>query len=220
MLRGCSLAGCSAAKVQAVRRHPTSRAQIPRDRALDSTLGLLADGYTFISKRCRSHGSDVFETRLMLQKVVCMQGEEAAEVFYAPERFTRKGAVPTPTLKLLQDRGSVQLLDGAAHRSRKRMFMSMMDARAIRRLADLSADVWDARLGTWAAMDKVVLLGEVQAILCRAVCEWAGLPLGEAEVGRRTREFAAMIDGAGAIGPRNWRGMVLRARSERWSRTS
>lgn len=118
----------------------TCRSQIPRDPAPDSTLALLADGYTFISKRCRSHGSDVFETRLMLQKVVCMQGREAAEVFYARDRFTRKGAVPAPTLKLLQDRGSVQLMDGEAHRSRKLMFMSLMDPNAIRRLADLTAD--------------------------------------------------------------------------------
>ena len=59
--------------------------------AKDSTLALLLEGYEFISKRCRRYRSDVFETRLMLTKVVCMMGKEAAEVFYHPGRFTRKG---------------------------------------------------------------------------------------------------------------------------------
>jgi fatty-acid peroxygenase len=65
--------------------------RIPREKAWDSTLALLADGYTFISERCRRHGSDVFETRLMLQPVFCMLGEEAARVFYEPDRLTRVG---------------------------------------------------------------------------------------------------------------------------------
>src|SRR5215475_9242894 len=50
--------------------------QIPRDNSLDSTPALLSDGYRFISKRCRRHQSDVFETRLMLRKTVCVTGEQ------------------------------------------------------------------------------------------------------------------------------------------------
>ena len=90
-------------------------ASIPRDHQLDSTLALLSDGYTFISKRCRLYGSDIFETRLMLRKAICMMGEEAASVFYHANRFTRVGAMPKPALRLLQDTGSVALLDGQAH---------------------------------------------------------------------------------------------------------
>ena len=63
-----------------------------------------------------------------------------------------------------------------------------------------------------------MLFHEVEAILCRAVCEWAGAPLGEKDAGARTREFSAMIDGAGAFGPRNWRGQLLRSRTEQWAR--
>lgn len=44
------------------RTHATDSAR----RSLDSTLALLADGYTFIAKRCRRYESDIFETRLML----------------------------------------------------------------------------------------------------------------------------------------------------------
>jgi fatty-acid peroxygenase len=182
----------------------------------DSTLALLREGYAFIPNRCRRHGTDAFETRLMLRKAICMMGEEAAEVFYEPDRFTRKGALPQTTLRLLQDQGSAQVMDGEAHRHRKRMFMSLMSPESIRELADATDDRWRAQIGKWEGMDRVVLHDEAQEILCRAVCEWAGVPLAESEARQRAREFAAMIDGAGAVGPRNWRGQLLRARTERW----
>jgi fatty-acid peroxygenase len=184
----------------------------------DSTLALLSEGYAFIPTRCRRYGTDVFETRLMLTKAVCMLGEEAAEVFYEPSRFTRKGALPQTTLRLLQDKGSAQVMDDEAHRWRKQMFMSLMTPTGIQRLTDVMADQWRARIRKWEGMDDVVLFHEVEEILCRAACGWAGVPLAEPEAKQRTREFAAMIDGAGAIGPRNWRGQVLRARTERWIR--
>lgn len=192
--------------------------QIPRDKSLDSTLALLREGYTFVSRRCRHYRSDIFETRLMLRKAVCIMGEEATRIFYQAGRFTRKGALPVTTRKLLQDEGSLQLLDGEAHRRRKRNFMSLMTPERIERLADATAEEWRASLERWEVADEVVLHREVEEILCRAVCEWAGVPLSEPEVRRRTREFAAMIDGAGAFGPRNWWGMLLRARTDRWIR--
>jgi len=191
---------------------------IPRDKSLDSTLALLSEGYTFVSKRCQRYHSDIFQTRLMLTRAICIMGAEAATMFYAPDRFTRKKAMPITGLKLLQDKGSAQLLDGPAHRGRKRMFMSLMTPAGMEQLADLTAKHWQAAVEQWASMPKVVLDDAVQEILCRAVCQWAGVPLPESEAKQRTREFAAMFDGAGAVGPRNWRAQLLRARTERWIR--
>ncbi len=193
-------------------------ASIPRDKGPDSTLALLADGYTFIGTRCQRYGSDLFETRLMLQRAVCMTGEEAARVFYEPNRFTRRAAMPLTAVLLLQDLGSAMLLDGEAHRHRKRMFLSLMTPDGIGALAGLVADQWRAKVRTWATMDTVVLDDAVQEILCRAVCQWAGVPLSESEAKQRTREFGAMFDGSGAVGPRMLRGMLLRSRTERWIR--
>lgn len=185
---------------------------------MDSTLGLLRDGYRFIGKRCRRLQSDAFATRLMLQPAVCMLGAEAAEAFYAVDRFTRQGAMPAPTLRLLQDFGSVATLDGAAHRQRKQMFLSLMTPEAIARLVALLAREWEARLARWESQDVVVLDEETRDILCRAVCAWSGIPLTDEEARWRTHELGAMIDGAGTVGPRNWWGWLLRERSERWAR--
>ena len=191
---------------------------IPRENTLDSSLALLAEGYTFIQERCRRYDTDLFETRLMLQRAVCMTGAEAARQFYEPGRFTRKRALPFTALLLLQDKGSVATQDDAAHRHRKEMFMSLMTPERRQALTDHFADAWRTRLQDWEDQEEVVLHPEMQALLCRAVCAWAGVPLTEAEAQKRTREFAAMIDGAGSVGPRNWRGHLLRARTERWAR--
>lgn len=191
---------------------------IPHDPSVDSSLALLREGYTFISTRVARYQSDLFGARVMLRPAVFGLGAEAARAFYEPGRFTRTGSLPITALKLLQDKGSVQMLDGDAHRWRKQMFMSLMTPEAIDRLTQRVTAEWHSRIRQWGAGEHVVLFDELQEILCRAVCAWAGIPLSDAEAERRTREFAAMIDGAGAVGPRNWAGMVVRARSERWAR--
>ncbi|EWY38910.1 cytochrome P450 [Skermanella stibiiresistens SB22] len=191
---------------------------IPRDKSPDTTLALLREGYPFITNRCRQLGSDAFVTRMMLRRVVCMRGEEAARVFYHPGRFTRNGAIPRTTFALLQDKGSVASLDGEAHRVRKRMFLSLMKPEAVREMGDALERAWRATLPAWSRMDRVVVRDEIGGVLCRAACDWAGVPLTEAEAVERTREFRAMIGGAGSVGPRAWRGRVLRARTEGWAR--
>jgi fatty-acid peroxygenase len=152
----------------------------------------------------------------MFTPALCTLGEEAARLLYDNDRFTRRGALPIPMLTLLLDQGSVEMLDDEAHRHRKGMFLSLMTPQSMQRLVDLMAEHWRDSIQTWEAMEEVVLHREVQEILCRAVCAWAGVPLPESEVRWRTREFASMIDGAGSMGPRNWWGHLLRARTEDW----
>lgn len=194
------------------------RAAIPSDGVPDSTLAFLRDGYLFVSKRCERLGSDLFSTRLMLRRAVCLRGAAAAELFYGGDRFTRVGAMPVTVLKLLQDFGSVQSLEGAPHRHRKGMFMSLVTPEAVTRLSELTEAEWLRRLPDWTAAPQVVLFDEVRGILTRAVCAWAGVPLEGAEAARRTRELSEMIESTASVGPRNWRAQLLRARSERWAR--
>lgn len=192
--------------------------KVPSDGAPDSTLAFLRDGYLFISKRCERLGSDVFATRLMLRRAICMRGAAAAELFYGSNRFTRLGAMPMTALKLLQDFGSVQTMEGAPHHHRKRMFLSLVTPEAVAQLSELTEAEWLRRVPGWAAAPEVALFDEFRAILTSAVCTWAGVPLERTEAARRTREISEMIESAGSVGPRNWRAQLLRARSERWAR--
>lgn len=190
---------------------------IPRDPSPESGLALLREGYRFISNRCDRFGSDLFLTRLMMHRALCMRGAEAARLFYDDHGVTRQGALPVTTLKLLQDKGSVQMLDDEAHRWRKRMFMTLMGPPSLGLLDSYVIDAWWTALVGWERRDAIVLHEELHTVLCRAACGWAGVPVGESELAPLARDFAALIDGAGAIGPRNWAAMAARRRIERWA---
>ncbi|WP_246742550.1 cytochrome P450 [Microvirga splendida] len=191
--------------------------RIPRDASLDSTLALLREPYDFVSNRCRRHGTDLFETRIMLRRTICMTGPDATRLFYDPDRFIRHGAMPDePVRATLLGKGGIQGLDDQDHRHRKRMFLSLMRPESIGRLGDLVADHWQAQAREWTSMDRVVLYPELHPILTRAVCAWAGVPLAEGEVIRRTRQLVAMFDAAGSVGPRHLWSRLARRRAERW----
>ena len=190
--------------------------EIPRDGVLDSTLSFAKDGYLFISRRCARFGTDLFRSRLMLQRTICMRGEEAARLFYDSERFERTGVAPSRLQETLFGRGGVQGLDGTSHRCRKGMFLALMSAERIAALVELSVTQWHRYASNWEGRDQVVLFDEACESLCRAVCAWTGIPLPESEVRSRTDDFVAMIDAGAAIGPRHWHGRLARNRAERW----
>lgn len=190
--------------------------RIPRDKSPDSSLALLRDPYRFIGKRCRRYRSDVFQTRILLRRTLCMSGREAARLFYNPGYFMRAGAAPGRVQKTLFGRGGVQILDGEEHRHRKHMFMSFMTPEAIGRLGEIAAAQWGIRARRWCDMESVVLYEELQRLLTRAVCEWAGVPLPEPELAKRSRQLSALFDSAGSVGPRHWLSRLARKRAERW----
>lgn len=190
--------------------------QIPRDKNLDSTLALLRDGYEFIPKRCQRYQTDLFETRILFEKFICMRGAEAAKVFYDNDFFERRGVVPPRVQKTLFGERGVQGMDGEVHQHRKHVFMSLMTPERIQLLAQLSLEQWHTYSEKWEKAGKVTLFEKAQEILCRAVCQWAGVPLQESEVELRAKDFIAMVDGLAAIGPRHWRGRRARKRAERW----
>lgn len=189
---------------------------IPRDLQAESSLSLLSEGYSFIPSRCQRLGSDIFQVRLLLQNTICMSGEEAAKLFYDEQLFERQHAAPRMLQKTLFGQGGVQGLDGEAHRHRKRLFMSLLTDDAVAELVRLSETHWQAAIETWQRSDRIVLMPEVQAILTRSVCEWAGVPLAEGEVLLRRDQLAAMIDGAGGIGARHLRARKARKEAENW----
>ena len=190
---------------------------MPREKAFDSTLGMMRDPYRFIRKRCVAFGEDVFQMRFMLRKTVCMSGPAAAQLFYDGERFIRRGAAPLRLQYTLFGRGGVQSLDDELHHNRKRAFMAMMTPERIRELGDLSVECWRSAARTWGERRRIELYREAREVLTRAVCAWTGVPLPEAEVSLRTHQLSALFESAGAIGPRHWSGRVARNRAQAWA---
>jgi fatty-acid peroxygenase len=191
---------------------------ILRDPSFDSTLDVLREGYPFLYNRNRQFDSDIFQVRLMGMKAICLHGPEAAQLFYDPKRFIRTGAVPRRVQTTLMGLHAIQTRDNGEHRCRKEMFMSLMGVESRQRLLQLLAVQWQHYAQRWEQQDQVELFREVQALLCRATCAWAGVPLPEEEVQLRARDFGAMVDGFGGVGPRHWRGKQARNRGEKWMR--
>jgi hypothetical protein len=86
-------------------------AGIPTRAGLDCTAGLLLEGYPFLAD-CRRRwetvplaGGRAVELRLLGERAVCVGGPEGVRLFYDPERFRRRDAVPRPLAGTLFGRG-------------------------------------------------------------------------------------------------------------------
>lgn len=190
---------------------------LPSDNALDSSFALWRKGYTFIHERCEALQTDVFQTRLLLQPVICMRGEAAARLFYDEDKFQREGATPKRVQKTLVGEGGVQGLDGEPHRHRKHLFVTqLMSEEGIAALAEMHRQDWQSAIARWPRHNDIVLFHEAQKLLCRSVCRWAGVPLEERALGQRAREFGWMIDSGAKLGWSHWRGRLARASTEAW----
>lgn len=188
-----------------------------RSVAFDSTISLLREGYAFVSSRCDALNTDIFTSRLALRPVTFIRGAEAAEMFYAGDRFTRAGAMPPTVQHLLQDKGSVQALDGRAHQHRKHAFLSLMGPEAMTRLGDHFDHHWDTVIQRLPANRQLNLHDIAQEILTRTACSWAGIEVDDTDIPRLTKELSLMVDEAGRFGPANWYAQWRRRGTERWA---
>ncbi len=191
-------------------------APLPSLPGVDSSLAFLREGYGFVGRRCAELGTDGFHTRLMLHPVTCVRGADAARMFYEPGRMTRRGAMPATVVALLQDKGSVQALDGAAHRARKGMFIDLMSPDRLEAARGIFAAEWNAAARGWRGR-TVALRDAVTEVMTRTALEWCGLAPDAQDVGARAEELSAMYLSAGKLGPGYLRARLLRARSESWA---
>lgn len=189
---------------------------IPVEKGLDNTVKLLKEGYRYIPNRKQEFHSDIFKTRLLGQKVICLSGEEAAKVFYDNDLFQRKGATPRRIQKSLFGTNAVQTLDGDEHKHRKQLFMSLMSKENLERLHGYTNEQWQVAIESWQQKEEVILFEEAKKIMCRTACQWTGVPLYAKELQERSDDLAALVDGFGAAGPRHWQARLARKKCNRW----
>lgn len=195
-----------------------SSVSIPTDPGRDHTMDLLRAGYLFISEGCQRHQATVFQTRLLLQPTICMQGQKAVELLYDETLFQRTGAAPQPMQATLLGKGGVQGLDGDAHKHRKKMFMSLMTRESLGRMQELVLEECGWAFSRWQEQMRVELSAALSELLFRAACRWAHVPILPEDVEQRANDMAAMFDGAGGAGARHIRSRQARWKSERWAK--
>lgn len=179
----------------------------------DGTLALLRESYDFIGNRCDAFGGDGFRTRLMLRDVVCLRGAEAVDLVYSARGLTRRGAMPAWVLRLLQDKCSVQQLEGEDHRRRKALFIGLLiEGDADRILAARFGALWRMR-GEHGGHFNV--LHDTSRLLARAAAEWCGLGSGFSEDPTFAEALFEMSDRAGVPGLSTWAALRRRRKVEK-----
>lgn len=189
---------------------------MPKDKGLDHTLSVLREGYEFILNRSNKYDSNIFETKVLGEKTICLTGKEAAELFYDNTKFMRSGAAPKHVQKTLFGENGVQALDGEEHKHRKAMFMSLMTSDALHEIATLTKKHLDAFAAQWETKEKILVYEEAKKVLTHVACEWTGVPLEDEEVELRTNQLADMFESAASIGPEYWKGRKSRNAGEEW----
>lgn len=177
---------------------------IPGHRWKDASLAFLREGYFFIRTRCERYDSPLFQTRLLGRRTLCLSGLQAAELFYDAQRFIRTPtSTPAPLRNILLGTGGVQSLDGQPHARRKQLFLDVLNREQAQRLVNLYEARWRNAVRDVPPQGAVEFLPWAEALLCRSVCEWAGIPaMAERQMHRFTRRLASLIDGSGRM---DWR---------------
>nr|WP_106781255.1 cytochrome P450 [Lysinibacillus timonensis] len=194
----------------------TEHFELPREEGIDHTLSLVKDGYKFIMNRRSSFKSEIFETRILGKKAICMSGRDAAEIFYTGNHFKREDAAPNRLVQSLFGKNAVQTLDGAAHKHRKEMLMSVMIDEEMDKLKEITVHFWEKTIDEWVHKEEIILYEEMKKLLSKVACLWAGVLVDEEELDWLANELSEMYEGAASMGPTHWKGRNARNQVEKW----
>ncbi len=106
-------------------------------------------------------------------------------------------------------------MDGVAHQHRKAMFLSLMSEEKVILLSKIVEELWQEAIHRQHKTRSYVLYDQLQDVLGRAACRWAGVLIPESEFPAFRRELTALFDFAGAVGPKYWLSLLARQKSNR-----
>jgi fatty-acid peroxygenase len=188
----------------------------PTAHPVAAIFGLVNDGFTFIMNRRRAYNTDIFKIPVPGMNIICFGGEDAAEAFYDQRKFLRKGAVPLPIQQTLTGVNAIHTTDDLQHHNRKALFMSLMTDHEMMRLQRIVRNQVEKASRSWVNSEKVILFDAISVVLCKAICEWAGVPLEPDSAEFRAQQFVSLVDAFGSIGARHIKGVKARSSLESW----
>lgn len=189
---------------------------MPKDSGFDKTLSVLKEGYEFVMNRDQALDTNIFETRILGEKTICLTGSEHAELFYDNTRFRRSDAAPARVEKTLFGQGGVQGLDGDAHKNRKAMFMSLMDNNAMEEIEDLTGKYWHEFFADKDQNDTVELYEAAKVVFLQVACDWVGVSLKDEDLIKRAEQISDLYESPAALGLQHWKGRKSRSDAEDW----
>jgi fatty-acid peroxygenase len=184
---------------------------------VDNSFALWREGYRFLVNRFERTNSDILVARFLGFPVVCIHGDEAAQVFYRPEYFQREHTIPKLLQKSFLGDRSIHTYDNGAHRAYKAHYLSFLTGDSLDRFDQALWQEWKAASLRWEQRRGIAVFWEAQEVLCRAACRWAGVELHDSEAQQRARDLWTMVDAFGALTPlRHVRGIFAHHRLENW----
>src|SRR4051812_6876567 len=181
---------------------------------LDQTLVAGIKGYAFLPDLRRRHPNRPAPLRVLGQRAVAICGPDAVRFFYDESHLERHTALPHPVVSTLFGKGAVHTLDGAAHRHRKALFVTLLMGDGIDTLAKLAGEAFDERAEQWRGGPAVSLFDESAKAIAQAVTQWVGVPDEQGDLDALAADLVAMVDGFATMGPRHWRALAARRRRE------
>ena len=189
---------------------------MPKEEGFENGLKMLREGYQYIPNRHKIYQSDIFETTLLGKKAVCMGGEEAGRLFYDENKIKREGAAPMFATKTLLGDDGVQTLDDDEHRNRKQYFLDLMTEERIKDWGLILKKHFLKSAIHWMEEPSIVFYEESKKVLTKAVCEWAGVPLSEEDVEKRTHQLSDLFENVAQPNPKFVKGVLSRQKSTKW----
>lgn len=191
---------------------------IPKDKNWDNTMNLFREGPFFISNRCEQLKSDIFQTRVMFQSVVCIRGQGPADFFHTAKHLSsQEKQAPFFVKNLIQNLQSFLMFEDSAAEVRHDLFASFITPRSLDFLAIYFTEVWHRRMKVWGKLHRINLFNEMNRILTITACQWLGIELSEEEIELRVEELSLLSHGYCDPNFNQWRLVRLRSRCNQWA---
>ncbi|MFC4771794.1 cytochrome P450 [Enterococcus hermanniensis] len=180
----------------------------------------LDEGYLLLTELRKEADAPVVKARLLNKEVIAVYGKDAAQTFYDPANFRRKGAMPKLVLKTLFGEEGVQTLDEKEHSQRKKVFMDLMTPKRMEdyhRIVDRTLTEKMAHL-----QGEFELFDLAKDVLFRSICEWSGIDLtkmSERETNQVAEYQISMISSAVTNPTTHIKGIENRKKSEKWAQS-
>lgn len=155
---------------------PPGRTGLP---LLGETLAFMKDSFDFVASRQAEHGP-VFRTHLLSRPTAVILGPEATRAFIDPERIQREGSMP-PSVQQLFAGPSLPVLDGAAHKTRKRQVLAAFTPDALASYLPTMQARTEAHLAEWIAAEEATVVPATKRLALEIIdVDFLGVAPGEA----------------------------------------
>ncbi len=175
------------------KRLPPGKRGLP---VLGETLAFMKDTFGFIAARRAAHGP-IFRTHLLGNDTAVLCGAETVAPFLDEERVQRADAMPSH-LKVLFGGVSVNQMDGAEHRARKRLILAAFTREAMASYLPAMEATVGRRFAAWADGGEVALVPELKRLAVEVICDNVMGPAGDA-LDALVEDYRLMTVGAGSL---------------------